>query len=324
MKNNSDFPPYKSPHWLYNGHLQTIIPSVFRKVGNLPYDRERIETPDHDFLDLDWLKDDNSRLVIISHGLEGDSHRGYVKGMAKAFGSRDWDVLAWNYRSCGGAMNLQPRFYHSGATDDLDLVIRHGLTQGYRSVSLAGFSMGGNLVLQYLGEKGEAVDSRIAGAVTFSVPCDLAGGADVLALPSRRLYMHRFIRDLKPKMAEKARRFPGLLSMEGYDQIRDFHQFDERYTAPLHGFTSAQDYWYRASSLYRLKDIRVPALMVNAADDPFLSRHCFPQNPAVLGRWTQLEVPRHGGHVGFVSSGRSGRYWSEQRAVDFLAALAPD
>jgi predicted alpha/beta-fold hydrolase len=232
-----------------------------------------------------------------------------------------WDVLAWNYRSCGGVMNRQPRFYHSGATDDLDVIVRHGLGQGYRAMALAGFSMGGNLALQYLGEQGEGVDSRIAGAVTFSVPCDLAGGADVLALPSRRLYMSRFIRDLKPKMAEKARRFPNLITMEGYDGIRSFHQFDERYTAPLHGFASAEDYWYRASSLFRLRDIRVPALVVNAADDPFLSADCFPEDPAVRGAWTQLEVTRYGGHVGFVQRGLRGRYWSEQRAADFLAAI---
>ncbi len=316
--------PYRAPVWLRSGHAQSIWPSLFRRVSLASPTREILPTPDQDELHLDWYRQGSGRVAVICHGLEGHSRRPYVLGIARALLEAGWDVLAWNYRSCGGVMNLRPRFYHSGATDDLDLVIRHGLTQGYRSVSLAGFSMGGNLVLQYLGEQGEAVDSRIAGAITFSVPCDLAGGADVLALPSRRLYMHRFIRDLKPKMAEKARRFPGLLSMEGYDQIRNFHQFDERYTAPLHGFADAQDYWHRASSLYRLKDIRVPALMVNAADDPFLSRRCFPESPAVLGRWTQLEVTRHGGHVGFVNPGRGGRYWSDQRAVDFLGALAPE
>ncbi len=314
---------YRAPVWLRNGHAQSIWPSLFRRVRLVSPQSEILPTPDQDELHLDWYRQGSGRVAVICHGLEGHSRRPYVLGLARALLDAGWDVLAWNYRSCGGVMNLQPRFYHSGATDDLDLVVRHCLRQGYQTLSLAGFSMGGNLVLQYLGEQSEAVDSRIAGAITFSVPCDLAGGADVLALPSRRLYMHRFIRDLKPKMAEKARRFPDLLSLDGYDQIRSFHQFDERYTAPLHGFASAGDYWHRASSLYRLKDIRVPALMVNAADDPFLSRNCFPDSPAMLGRWTKIEVPRHGGHVGFVEFGREGRYWSEQRAVDFLSMLVP-
>lgn len=313
--------PYRAPFWLRNGHAQSIWPSLFRRVELQAPEAEAIATPDDDELWLDWYRQGSDRVVVICHGLEGHSRRPYVLGLARALLAQGWDVLAWNYRSCGGVMNRQPRFYHSGATGDLAVVIRHGLSQGYRYMGLAGFSMGGNLTLQYLGEQGEAVDSRIAGAVTFSVPCDLAGGADVLALPSRRLYMSRFIRDLRPKMAEKARRFPELITMEGYDEIRTFHQFDERYTAPLHGFASAEDYWHRASSLYRLRDIRVPSLVVNAADDPFLSPGCFPEDRAVLGKWVQLEVPRHGGHVGFVQRHPDGRYWSERRAVDFFRGL---
>ncbi|SES68941.1 hypothetical protein SAMN04487962_101189 [Marinobacter segnicrescens] len=313
--------PYRAPLLLRSGHAQSIWPSLFRRVDLREPEAEAIVTPDDDELWLDWYRQGSDRVVVVCHGLEGHSRRPYVQGLARALLATGWDVLAWNYRSCGGVMNRQPRFYHSGATEDLDVVVRHGLGQGYQAMALAGFSMGGNLALQYLGEQGERVDSRIAGAVTFSVPCDLAGGADVLALPSRRLYMSRFIRDLKPKMAEKARRFPELITMEGYDRIRTFHQFDERYTAPLHGFASAQDYWHRASSLFRLRDIRVPALIVNAADDPFLSPACFPGDPGVLGAWTQLETTRHGGHVGFVQYGRGGWYWSEQRAVDYLGAL---
>lgn len=312
---------YRAPLWLRSGHAQSIWPSLFRRVALRDPVVESIPTPDDDELWLDWYRQGSDRLVVISHGLEGHSRRPYVLGLARALLSEGWDVLAWNFRSCGGVMNHQPRFYHSGATGDLGVVVRHGLAQGYGNVALAGFSMGGNLTLQYLGEQGEQVDSRIAGAVTFSVPCDLAGGADVLARPSRRLYMSRFINDLKPKIAEKARRFPDRISMAGYEEIRNFHQFDERYTAPLHGFESARDYWRKASSLYRLKDIRVPALVVNAADDPFLSADCFPQSREVLGPCTRLEVPRHGGHVGFVQHHRDGWYWSEQRAMDFLRPL---
>ena len=321
ISGNAPVPPYRAPLWLRNGHAQSIWPSLFRRVALQEPVVETIATPDDDELWLDWYRQGAGRLAVISHGLEGHSRRPYVLGLARALLAEGWDVLAWNFRSCGGVMNHQPRFYHSGATGDLAVVIRHALRRGYHAVTLAGFSMGGNLTLQYLGEQGEGVDSRIAGAITFSVPCDLAGGADVLARPSRRIYMSRFLNDLKPKMEEKARRFPELITVEGFDAIRTFHQFDERYTAPLHGFLGARDYWRRASSLFRLRHIRVPALVVNAADDPFLSEGCFPQSPQVLGNWAKLEVPRHGGHVGFVERCRDGWYWSERRAVHFLEQL---
>jgi predicted alpha/beta-fold hydrolase len=241
--------------------------------------------------------------------------------MARALLREGWDVLAWNFRSCGGVMNHQPRFYHSGATCDLDRVVRHGLSQGYQTVGLAGFSMGGNLTLLYLAEQSERIDSRICGGLAFSVPCDLAGSADTLARPSRKIYMKRFLRDLQVKMEEKSRRFPGLIDASDFDEIRSFHEFDDRFTAPLHGFRDAQDYWWNCSALGRLKDIRVPALMVNALDDPFLSAGCFPRDPAVMGRHARAEYPEWGGHVGFVEQADDGYYWSERRALAHFASL---
>ena len=279
---------------------------------------EVLPTPDNDELHLDWYRQGSNRLAIVSHGLEGHSRRPYVLGLTRALLREGWDVLAWNFRSCGGVMNRQPRFYHSGATEDLSLVVNHGLVNAYDTLFLSGFSMGGNLTLLYLGEQGERVDSRICGAVTFSVPCDLAGSADMLALPSRKIYMQRFLRDLKVKMQEKAQKFPELIDVSGFDSIRSFHQFDERYTAPLHGFRDARDYWARCSALGRLRDVRVPALMLNAADDPFLSPRCFPESRRVLGAHVRLESPRWGGHVGFVEHARDGFYWSERRALAFL------
>jgi hypothetical protein len=279
---------------------------------------EVLPTPDNDELHLDWYRQGSNRLAIVSHGLEGHSRRPYVLGLTRALLRDGWDVLAWNFRSCGGVMNRQPRFYHSGATEDLSLVVNHGLANDYDTLFLSGFSMGGNLTLLYLGEQGERVDSRICGAVTFSVPCDLAGSADMLALPSRKIYMQRFLRDLKVKMHEKAQKFPDLIDVSGFDSIRSFHQFDDRYTAPLHGFRDARDYWARCSALGRLRDVRVPALMLNAADDPFLSPRCFPESRRVLGAHVRLEAPRWGGHVGFVEHARDGFYWSERRALAFL------
>ena len=282
---------------------------------------EVLATPDEDELHLDWYRQNSGRLAVISHGLEGHSRRPYVLGLAKALLADGWDVLAWNFRSCGGVMNHQPRFYHSGATEDLHTVVSHALAGGYNNVFLSGFSMGGNLTLLYLGQQSEQIDSRISGAVTYSVPADLAGSADMLALPSRKIYMQRFLRDLHGKMQQKAERFPDLIDTTGYENIRNFHQFDNRYTAPLHGFKDAQDYWANCSALFRLKDIRVPALMVNAADDPFLSPQCFPESRKVLGAYVKVEAPKWGGHVGFVEHAKDGYYWSERRALDFVKTI---
>ncbi|WP_170005827.1 YheT family hydrolase [Marinobacter guineae] len=313
---------YRPPPWLRNGHVQSVWPTLFRRVPMVNPETEILPTPDNDELHLDWYRQGSSRLAIVSHGLEGHSRRPYVLGLTRALLREGWDVLAWNFRSCGGVMNHQPRFYHSGATEDLSLVVNRGLADTYETLFMSGFSMGGNLTLLYLGEQGEQVDSRICGAVAYSVPCDLAGSADMLALPSRKIYMQRFLRDLKVKMQEKAEKFPELIDVSGFDSIRSFHEFDNHYTAPLHGFRDAQDYWARCSALGRLKDIRVPALMVNAADDPFLSPECFPESRRVLGAHVGLEVPRWGGHVGFVEHARDGFYWSERRALAFLQSMA--
>ncbi|WP_372983015.1 YheT family hydrolase [Marinobacter sediminum] len=309
---------YHPPPWLRNGHIQSVWPTLFRKVDMISPQTEILPTDDDDELHLDWYRQDSNRLAIVSHGLEGHSRRPYVLGITRALFSAGWDVLAWNYRSCGGVMNRQPRFYHSGATADLERVIHHGLRKTYDTLFLSGFSMGGNLTLLYLGEQGERIDSRICGAVTYSVPCDLAGSAEVLSRPTRRIYMQRFLKDLHWKMREKAQRFPDLIDVSGFESIRNFHQFDDRYTAPLHGFRSAVDYWAQASALGRLRDIRVPALMVNAADDPFLSSSCFPESRNLLGAHVRVEAPRWGGHVGFVEHARDGYYWSERRAIAYL------
>ncbi|MBY6032022.1 alpha/beta fold hydrolase [Marinobacter daepoensis] len=314
----SKLEPYRPPVWLRNGHVQSVWPTLFRKVSLPEPVTEVLATADEDELHLDWYRQGSSRLAVLSHGLEGHSRRPYVLGLARALMGDGWDVLAWNFRSCGGQMNHRPRFYHSGATEDLHAVVSRALSEHYRSLFLSGFSMGGNLTLLYLAEQGAQIDCRVSGAVTYSVPLDLAGSADVLALPSRRIYMQRFLNDLHAKMLEKSRAFPEVIDVSGFEQIRDFHEFDNRYTAPLHGFRNAADYWARCSALFRLSEIRVPALVVNAADDPFLSPRCFPCDPQILGPCVQMEVPRWGGHVGFVQHARDGYYWSERRALGFV------
>ncbi len=312
---------YNPPFWLRNGHVQTLWPALFRRIDDVDPVRERLATEDDDFLDLDWYRGGNDRLLVISHGLEGSSRRPYVMGLARAALRAGWDALAWNFRSCSGEMNLQPRFYHSGATVDLDAVARRALADAaaYRTLALAGFSMGGNLTLVYMGQQGNRLDSRIAGGVTFSVPCDLAASAACLARPWNRLYMSKFMRELRRKMRAKHRRFPEIISLVGLNEIRTFREFDDRYTAPLHGFENAEDYWSRCSSGRFLSNIKAPVLILNALDDPFLADGCYPYDQVRRLPHITLETPRRGGHVGFVSTRRDGLYWSEQRALQFLA-----
>lgn len=335
---------FSPPLWLRNSHLQTVWPTLFRRVDAGVADEERLVTPDGDFLDLDWYRGGHPRLLVISHGLEGNARRPYVLGLARAAMQAGWDVLAWNFRSCSGEMNRMPRFYHSGASEDLAAVVNRGLADpaGYDSVHLAGFSMGGNLTLVYLGERGaqgergtngergangeqsESLDPRVKGAVTFSVPCDLSGSAARLAQPANQVYMRRFMKELREKMRQKKHLFPELIDTRGLDEMTNFHQFDDQFTAPLHGFSGARDYWQRSSSQRFLPEIRVPALIVNAADDPFLSDSCYPHEAVANNPCLSLEVPRWGGHVGFVSGPRGGHYWSEKRAMAFLQGLATE
>jgi predicted alpha/beta-fold hydrolase len=299
------------------GHLQTILPVLFRRVPTITRERERIETPDGDFLDLVWNRDHRSdTLVIITHGLEGNSSNASVQGMAGAFHRVGWDTLTWNLRGCSGEANRLLRTYHSGAWEDLECVINHaGYT--YRHIALVGFSIGGNLTLKYLGDRAASIHPAVRGAVAFSVPCDLASSA--LAMESRvnSIYMHHFLVNLRRKIREKAIAFPGAVSTEGLDKIRTFREFDGTYTAPLNGFLSAEDYWAKASSKPSLAGIIVPTLLVNALDDPFLGPECFPREEAATHSHFHLELPECGGHLGFLTLGKE--FWSESRAVEFLS-----
>ena len=314
-----DFPSYTAGAGLANGHLQSILPSLFRRV-TVPYERHRLELDDGDFLLVDSLRAEaeEAPMVILSHGLEGNSHRPYIQGMARHFHQAGWHVLAWNFRGCGGEPNRLPRFYHSGAFGDLRAVIRHGLSLGASRIALVGFSMGGNQTLLTLAEPD--LEPEVMGGLGFSVPLDLAACAGALAKPAQRIYMRRFLRDLKLKIADKAERFPDLVSLDGYDHIRNFKQFDDRYTAPLHGFYNAEDYWHRCSSGRALPRLQRPALVVNALDDPFLAPGCYRssgQNSSNL----HMESPLRGGHCGFMRWRLNQPLWSEQRALNFAQAL---
>jgi len=310
---------------LTNGHLQTIAPVLFRKVPWLTRDRQRLELADGDFLDLDWARHDASRkLVILTHGLESSARDGSIQGMAQAFFRAGWDVLAWNMRGCSGEANRLLRFYHSGATEDLAAVVEHASALGYDSLACVGFSLGGNLLLKYLGEASPEETRRITGAAAFSVPCDLASSVGRLDAPEGRIYTRRFIRSLRAKILAKRKLFPEL-DVSRLAAMRTFAEFDAAYTAPLHGFASAEDYWERCSCKNIVGKTRVRTLLVNARNDPFLTPDCFPLAAARESKHFHLETPASGGHCGFVSSGRPAFGWHERRAVEFLenASLAP-
>ncbi|MGC8659247.1 MAG: YheT family hydrolase [Desulfomonilaceae bacterium] len=311
---------YKAPFLCSNLHIQTVVPTLFRKVKGVDYWRERIITPDGDFLDLDWSSVDSDRLAIVLHGLEGNSTRSYVTGMVKTLNQGAWDGLALNFRGCSGEPNRKLRMYHSGETGDLETVIEHVMLKNtkYSQIALVGFSLGGNLILKYLGERGRNLPSFIKAAVTFSVPCDLKSSSDRISEWSNRLYLKRFLKMLHEKIKIKASMAPEKIDLKGYDKIRTLKEFDDRYTAPLHGFRDAYDYYEKASCRQFLPNISVPTLLINAADDPFLSADCYPYEEAEANPNLILEVPEHGGHVGFMAFNPKREYWSETRAVAFM------
>jgi uncharacterized protein len=310
---------YRPPVFFENGHLQTIYPNLFRRVRGVSYSRQRMRTPDDDFLDLDWSPVGATCLALIAHGLEGNSTRPYILGMVRALNRHGWDAVVWNFRGCSGEPNQKVRLYHSGDTQDLHTVLTHVL-QGryYAKLALIGFSLGGNVVLKYLGEQARKLNPKVRACVVFSAPCDLASSALKMGNLENTFYMKRFLRLLHEKIRAKMWLFPGEIDDREFHLMRSFKEFDERYTAPLHGFRSAEDYWEKASSKPYLPHITVPTLLVNALDDPFLAPPCYPYQESLSNPRFFLETPEAGGHVGFVSFDRSGDYWSESRSLEFL------
>lgn len=315
---------YRAPWWCSNGHLQTVWgPLLRRRRRSLR--RERIETPDGDFVDLDWL-DGPARapLLLVLHGLEGSVRSHYVAGLLDEAAARRWRGVVLNFRSCSGEINRLPRFYHSGDTADLHHVVGL-LLEREPDVRLGavGVSIGGNVLLKWLGEQEVEAPKQLAGAVGLSVPFDLTASAWVLDRGfARAVYTANFLRTMKRKARDKAARHPGFVDLGAVRRARTFAQYDRAVTAPLHGFTDEKDYWTRASSGPYLARIRRPTLLINALDDPLVPAQALP-DPQTLPACVQAEFPRRGGHLGFVE-GRwpwQVRSWAERRAVEFLASV---
>ncbi|SHJ91419.1 hypothetical protein SAMN04488028_102127 [Reichenbachiella agariperforans] len=309
---------YKKPRWLVNRHMETIVPSTLRRVRTVVEPvRLRMATQDEDFLDLDWYRRDSGKLLIVSHGLEGDSQRPYILGMVNKFYVEGWDVIAWNYRGCSGSPNRKERFYHSGASDDLDAVVQYAIRLGFDAISLSGFSLGGNLTLKYLGEYD--TPEEIRSAAVFSVPLDLAGCAQEIDKSHNTVYSARFLKSLKEKVRLKSNLLAGLVDLDKVALSKSVYEFDDFLTAPLHGFGTADNYYSSCSAIHFVPDITIPTLVVNAQNDPFLSESCYNTTNFETSDNVYFEMPKFGGHVGFSTKGTQGVYWSEQRAFDFIS-----
>lgn len=307
---------FQRPKYLFNGHLETVFPTLFRQVILPPTQQDLVETHDGDVLEVDWHRRGNPKLVIISHGLEGNSSRPYMLGMAKEALSKGFDVLAWNYRGCGAELNRKAIFYHSGATYDLETIVRYA-SPGYTEIALVGFSLGGNLTLKYLGEKRDR-DPKIKRGVAISVPLDLGGSCDKISTSAFGLYTHRFLKSLQQKIEKKYAHFPDVFQLEKFASIRTLRDFDNTFTGPLHGFSGAEEYYQTNSALQFLPDIQVPTLVLNAQNDPFLSPSCYPNQLAEQLDKVHFEFPIQGGHVGFMQSDPRQPFYSEARAFEFI------
>lgn len=308
-----------SPIWQFNGHLQTIIPNVRRKVEGVTYERERIATWDDDFLDLDWSRKNSDTLVIISHGLAGSSDGGYMKGFVKAVNSIGWDALAWNYRGCSGVPNKKLFSFHGGKTDDLEWVFQHAAATGrYQTIHLIGVSMGGNITLKLLGEWSDNAPSYLGKAVAISVPVQMMETSLHLVKGWNRIYSNRYMKQYKEMLARKEQHFPEAWDYEYVYKATNLHTFVERFTAPSFGFSNAEHYLGTQSSLHYIPKIRRSTLLINADNDPFLTPASYPEGLASSSDFFHFLVTRNGGHVGFDEKRPSALTWMERRTLQFL------
>lgn len=308
---------YVPPKHFTNKHIQTVFPTIFRKVPEISYERERVELDDGDFIDLDWARKSGKRLAIILHGMESNSSQNYVKGMAHAFNNRNWDAVILNLRSCSGEINRLYKSYHSGFTEDLESIIRHIVYNNkFLEISVVGFSLGGNIVLKFAGEKGSNTPPIIKKFAAISVPCDLGAVAEKMKT-EHRFYMKRFIRSFKKKLRAKRGLFPNALTSSKIRSIKDFKNLDDLYTAPANGYKNAEDYWEQNSSKKYIANIKTPTLLINALDDPFLPKEAFPIVQANNNKFFFFETPEYGGHVGFILRA-SKMYWHELRVINFI------
>ena len=298
---------FRSPRWLPGGHAQTIWPVLFsrRYAGARPaFERERWSTPDRDFVDVDWLgRDADATLLVLFHGLEGSSGSHYAEAFAAEARRRGWRFAIPHFRGCSGELNLAPRAYHSGDWQEVGWLLGRFRALHRGPIVAVGVSLGGNALLRYAEEAGATAFENVRAVAAISAPLDLDAGANAIGRGfGRQVYTRMFLRSMKPKALRKLGQHPGLFDAERLRGARDLREFDDVFTAPLHGFRDAADYYARGSAKPRLGDIRIPALVLNAQNDPFLPAAALP-GPAEVGAHVTLWQPPHGGHVGFATGG---------------------
>ncbi|MCJ7465514.1 MAG: alpha/beta fold hydrolase [Maribacter sp.] len=311
---------YDPPLYFKSGHFSTIYAGLWRKVNGVNQKRVRFELPDGDFIDLDWsfASHPSDQVVILLHGLEGHGQRPYITGSAKIFNASGIDACAVNFRGCSGETNRLFRSYHSGATEDLHSVVQHVIHKKYNHIFINGVSLGGNLALEYAGEPRE-IPKEVKAVIGISVPCDLHSSLKELLKPKNYLYAKRFRKHLVDKLKLKQLRFPEMISDIDIKNIKTLKDFDDIYTSRAHGFIDALDYYKKSSSLQFLNQISIPSLIINAQNDSFLGKECYPYQEAKKNRFISLEVPKYGGHVGF--AGPKNITYSEKRAINFIKGI---
>lgn len=316
------FESYVAPLWLPGGQLQTIYTSLFLSPPPIDFRRERWELPDGDFLDFDWIDGPADKpVVVLFHGLEGSSQSFYARDLMRAVKARGWSGVVPHFRGCSGEDNRLPRGYFAGDSEEIERILVHvqSLHPG-APLYAVGVSLGGNALLKWLGERGPSAQSLVARAAGVSVPLDMAAAGHTLDTGfNRSVYTARFLATLKAKALRKAARFPGLLDVRAIEAATTFQEFDTLVTARLHGFADAEDYWAKVASKPWLKYIRVPTLVLNAKNDPFLPAGALPAAAEVSTAVT-LEQPETGGHAAFPSGPFPGNIdWLPERLMDHFS-----
>jgi predicted alpha/beta-fold hydrolase len=319
---NADASPYRAPRWLAGGHAQTIWPYRLQRPA-VALRRERIETPDGDFWDFDWLDAEtaNAPMVVLFHGLEGSSDSHYARALLAALARRGWRGVVPHFRGCSGEPNRLPRAYHSGDHQEIGAMLAAVRRAVPYPVPLhaVGVSLGGSALLNWLGRAGSAASQTVTSAAAVSAPLDLTAAGVAIGQGLNRIYTVHFLSTLKPKSLAMAARFPGLLDPSRIRRVRTMWEFDDAVTAPLHGFAGTSDYWTRASSKRWLREIALPTLVINARNDPFIPARSLP-SAGDVARSVTLEQPAHGGHAGF-ANGRfpGGVDWLPARLLHYFA-----
>lgn len=287
---------YRSPVFLFNKHLQTVIPFFYVKPDNTLYQTEKMELPDGDFLELDWIRGGNDKVLVINHGLEGNSRSSYVQQMANHFKKLGWDILAMHTRGCGRELNRLPIMYHGGATEEINHLVNQ-VSKEYSKVVLAGFSLGANMFINYVAK--HETPSNVLALAAFSAPLDLRGSEKKMDKLINHFYAQKFLFKLKKKLRKLGAKHPGTIDLIALDKINSMQEFAKHFAATYSGFGNIDDYYAASSALESLKDIKMPTLLVNAKNDPFLTKASYPTQFAALSPYIHLDIPSNGGHAAF-------------------------